>query len=105
MGAERAVRAVLTMTVPQHAATEFEREWAAVAEWVQGQAGCLRQTLARVAGDEETTYVITSDWVDRATYHSFETGSRQDGATAGLRELRTSVRMDVLEIIEHREDS
>ncbi|TKA11204.1 antibiotic biosynthesis monooxygenase family protein [Actinacidiphila oryziradicis] len=105
MAAERAVRAVLTMTVPPQAAAEFEREWAAVAEWVQGQAGCLRQTLSRVAGEEETTYVITSDWTDRGTYHHFETSSRQDGATAGLRGLRTSVHMEVLEIIDHRGDS
>jgi heme-degrading monooxygenase HmoA len=101
MAAGRAVRAVLTMTVPAQARTEFEREWAGVAAWVQDQPGCLRQTLSRT-GDDQTTYVITSDWADRQTYHHFETSSRQDGATAGLRRLRTSVQMEVLEIIDHR---
>jgi heme-degrading monooxygenase HmoA len=99
------VRAVLTMTVPQPSSADFEREWRAVATWVQSQAGCLQQTLGRAVGDGDTTYVITSDWTDYDTYRHFETSERQDGVTAGLRGLRTSVRMEVLEIIDHKGES
>lgn len=98
-----AVRAVLTMTVAPQAGAEFEQEWAAVASWVERFPGCLRQTLSRHAnGDQATTYVITSDWSDRLTFHNFEISSRQDEATRGLRRLRTSTHMDVLDIIDHR---
>ena len=97
-----AVRAALTMTVPTESGPEFERRWAEVASWAQDQPGCLRQSLARAAEEGTTTYVITSDWADRATFRQFETSSQQDEATKGLRALRTSVRMDVLEIVDHR---
>ncbi|MEV8635676.1 antibiotic biosynthesis monooxygenase family protein [Streptosporangium sp. NPDC051023] len=99
------VRAVLTMTVRPESADAFEKEWAVVATWAQRQEGCLRQALCRDTGSEEVTYVITSDWADRDTYKRFETSERQDGITAGLRGLRTSVRMEVLDIIDHRGES
>lgn len=95
-----AVRAELTMAVPAGAAAEFEREWAVVAGWVAAQPGCLRQTLTRRPGGD---YVVTSDWADDAAYAAFETSSRQDAATAGLRRLRTGVRQDLLAIVHHRE--
>lgn len=99
------VRALLTMTVPREHAEKFALEWAGVADWVQGMPGCLRQTLARTEIAEPTTFVITSDWVDGETYRAFETSQRQDERTAGLRELRTGVRMEVLEILEDRGES
>ena len=97
-----AVRAVLTMAVPAESASEFEKEWQRVAGWVSRQPGCLRQTLSLRPGPEPT-YVITSDWADADTYERFERGSRQDTETAGLRRLRTSVGMDVLTIVDHKE--
>ena len=101
-GGSGPVRAVLTMTVPREDATRFEREWAHVADWIAGLPGCLRQTLARSQPAEQTTFVITSDWRDGSTYREFETSQRQDERTAGLRRLRTGVRMEVLEIVDHR---
>lgn len=98
------VRAVLTMSVPAQSASEFEKEWVRVADWVQAQPGCLRQTLA-VLGDTDPMYQITSDWTDASTYELFERSSRQDTQTAGLRRLRTDVRMQVFTIIEHKEPS
>ncbi|BCJ56150.1 hypothetical protein Asp14428_76250 [Actinoplanes sp. NBRC 14428] len=99
-----AVRAVLTMTVPRAAAADFEREWRRVSEWVRKQPGCLRQTLSR-SGESELRYVITSDWTDALSYSRFEHSRRQDEQTAALRDLRTSVGMDVLTIIDHKEFS
>jgi heme-degrading monooxygenase HmoA len=99
------VRAALTMTVPLAVGSEFERRWARVATWAQGQPGCLRQSLTRTSEAGTATYVITSDWADRTTFQRFETSSRQDEATKGLRALRTSVHMEVLEIVDHRENT
>lgn len=98
-----AVRATLTMTVPTTSGPEFERRWSRVAALAGSESGCLRQALTRMTGEDGTTYVITSDWADHAAFHRFETSTRQDEATAGLRELRTSVHMDVLEIVDHRD--
>jgi heme-degrading monooxygenase HmoA len=95
-------RAVLTMSVPSGATDTFEAEWSRVAQWVAGQHGCLRQTLARGAGPEPV-YVITSDWADLATYQRFERSEAQDAMTSGLRALRTTARMEVLTIVDHRE--
>jgi len=97
-----AVRAVLTMIVPATATAEFESEWRRVAEWVRKQPGCLRQTLSR-NDEQDVRYVITSDWTDSRTYALFEHSQRQADQTAGLRRLRTSVAMDVLTIIDHKE--
>lgn len=97
------VRAMLTMTVPSAAAQQFEREWARVARWVAGQQGCVRQTLSRVYGTGDPVYMLISDWSDLSAFRRFERSPQQDEATAGLRALRTSSRMDVAAIVEHRE--
>jgi heme-degrading monooxygenase HmoA len=100
-----AVRAELTMTVPAERAGRFVEEWDRLAGWIATVPGCLRQTLSRAADGDVHAYVITSDWVDRPTYEEFEHSSRQDDATAALRELRASVAMRVLTIVEHKEGS
>jgi heme-degrading monooxygenase HmoA len=97
------VRAVLTMTVPAARAAEFEAEWCRVAAWVARQPGCLRQTLGRDEAAAPHSYVITSDWVDRAAFERFERDSQQDDATARLRQMRTGAAMQLLAIVEHRE--
>ncbi len=98
----RQIRAVLSMTVPVENSNLFEREWRRVAGWVESQPGCLRQTLSRGQADEPL-YVITSDWIDLGAFRAFETSSRQDAATAGLRALRRSAHMEILTIVDHRE--
>lgn len=97
-----AVRAELTMTVRAGDAAEFERRCAVVQDWVRRQPGCLRQTLCRVDTDEPT-YVIASDWTDRAAFRRFETSAEQDSMTAPLRELRETVRMRLLTVVAHVE--
>ncbi|WP_342769902.1 antibiotic biosynthesis monooxygenase [Thermomonospora umbrina] len=101
---------VLTMTVRSEDATTFEAAWARAADWAGTRPGCLRQTLAlspsrpsgTVAGTE-LTYQITSDWSDADRFHAFERSPEQDEVTAGLRMLRTSVRMELWKIVDHQE--
>ena len=102
-GPVRPVRAMLTMRVPSEAAHQFEREWAQVARWVAGQHGCVRQTLSRVHDSGDPVYMLISDWSDLPAFRRFERSRRQDEVTAGLRALRTSARMEVAAIVEHRE--
>ena len=96
------VRATLTMTVRPGDSPAFERAWSAVAGWARSQQGCLRQALCRLAA-AEPTYVITSDWADLMAFRAFEGSSEQDVATAELRRLRQSARMEVLALVAHVE--
>lgn len=96
------VRAELTMTVRAGDAAEFERRCALVRDWVRRQPECLRQTLCRADADEPT-YVIVSDWTDRAAFRRFETSAEQDSMTAPLRELRKTVQMRLLTVVAHVE--
>nr|SBO99416.1 hypothetical protein BN4615_P8932 [Nonomuraea gerenzanensis] len=92
------MRAVLTMAVPAARAQEFELAWKRAATLAQEQPGCLRQTLCAT----DTGYVITSDWSDEESFRRFERSPEQDEATAGLRALRTSARMEVHRILHHQ---
>nr|WP_042191267.1 antibiotic biosynthesis monooxygenase [Kibdelosporangium sp. MJ126-NF4]CEL19956.1 GrhU [Kibdelosporangium sp. MJ126-NF4]CTQ97180.1 GrhU [Kibdelosporangium sp. MJ126-NF4] len=98
------LRAELAMTIATGDEPAFEREWLRVSEWVADQPGSVRQTLARLDG-EQTTYLITSDWVDEPSFRAFETSNRQDEVTSGLRRLRQSARMTVSTILHHKEST
>ncbi|GAA3602612.1 hypothetical protein GCM10022419_103710 [Nonomuraea rosea] len=92
------VRAVLTMAVPAARADEFELAWQRAATWAGRQPGCLRQSLCAT----DAGYVITSDWSDEESFRRFERSPGQDEATARLRALRTSARMEVQRIVHHQ---
>jgi heme-degrading monooxygenase HmoA len=77
---------------------EFEQAWEKVADAASRSPGNLRQTLLRAGEDD---YVVTSDWVSRDAFTSFERSPEQDELTAPLRALRTSARMEVAEILVH----
>lgn len=96
------IRATLTMKVHPGREDEFEATWAAVADVTSRTAGNVRQTLLR-AGDEASTFVIVSDWADRAAFEAFERSPEQDDLTAPLRALRVSASMRVDEIVAHFE--
>jgi heme-degrading monooxygenase HmoA len=101
----RPVRAVLTCTVRPEDTAAFEQAWASAAAWIQHRPGCLRQTLCRSGGtasEPAPTYVIASDWADAATFHAFEKSPEQDDATAPIRRLRQSARMELTTIVDHR---
>lgn len=96
------VRATLTMKVHAGREGEFEAAWASVAAVTRQVPGNLRQTLLR-ASDEPGTFIIVSDWEDRAAFGAFERSPEQDDLTAPLRALRASASMRVDEVVTHIE--
>lgn len=81
---------------------EFEQAWRKIAEEVRMAPGNLRQALARDPEDRDS-FVVTSDWENRETFHQFERSPEQDDLTAPLRDLRDSARMTVHELVAHIE--
>jgi heme-degrading monooxygenase HmoA len=79
---------------------EFERTWREIAEEVRHAPGNLRQALTRDPDDPDS-FVVTSDWESRETFHAFETSPDQDDLTAPIRDLRDSARMTVHELVTH----
>jgi heme-degrading monooxygenase HmoA len=92
------VRATLYMTVKEGRGPDFERAWQAIAEQVKAVPGNIRQTLARDPEDADS-FVVTSDWSDKEVFGEFERSPEQDELTAPLRELRSSARMTVHDVI------
>lgn len=92
------VRATLYMTVKEGRGPDFERAWRAIAEQVRDVPGNVHQTLARDPEDSDS-FVVTSDWSSREVFGEFERSPEQDELTAPLRELRSSARMTVHEIL------
>jgi heme-degrading monooxygenase HmoA len=92
------VRATLYMTVKEGRGPDFERAWRAIAEQVKAVPGNVRQTLARDPEDSDS-FVVTSDWSDREVFGEFERSPEQDELTAPLRELRSSARMTVHDVL------
>jgi quinol monooxygenase YgiN len=95
-----AIRVTLRMSVRPGADRAFQNAWLAVAEAVGRHPACLRQALIR-DDRHPGTYDVTSDWDSREAFHAFETSDEQDRLTAPLRELRTSARLSIDEIVHH----
>lgn len=96
------VRATLQMKVKEGRGEEFERAWRKIAEEIRRTPGNLRQALTRDPGDADS-FVITSDWSSREAYSEFEHSPEQDDLTAPLRELRSSARQSVDDLLVHME--
>ncbi len=96
------VRMTLYMKVKPGREADFERAWRAVAEKVRLLPGNLRQALLR-DWQNPSSFVLTSDWESRETFHRFERSPEQDALTAPLRELRESARMTVHDVLVHLE--
>ena len=94
------VRATLRMKVQAGREAEFEDEWRKVAEATRRAPGNLRQALLR-SSDEPATYIIASDWIDRAAFGVFERSTEQEDLTAPLRALRESASMRVDDLVSH----
>jgi heme-degrading monooxygenase HmoA len=94
------VRASLYMKVKAGRGEEFEQAWRQIADEVRKAPGNVRQALTRDPDDPDS-FVVTSDWDSRETFHEFETSPEQDDLTAPLRGLRESARMTVHELVTH----
>src|SRR5579864_3424385 len=92
------VRATLHMKVKEGRGPDFEHAWRAIAEQVRKVPGNVRQTLARDPEDADS-FVVTSDWQSREVFGEFERSPEQDELTAPLRELRSSARMTVHDVL------
>ncbi len=93
-----AVRVVLTVDIKPGEEGEFEREFRDVAEQVRGSPGLLGQVLCRDP-NAPSRYLIMSDWLNREEFRKFEVSPEQDDATAPVRPHRTSVQMQVYDVI------
>jgi heme-degrading monooxygenase HmoA len=92
------VRATLTMKVKSGKEPDFERAWHEVAERARQVPGNLRQTLMRDP-DDQSTFVITTEWESRDAYKRFEVSPQQDELTAPLRALRETASQVIYDIV------
>ena len=92
------VRTILRMRTREGCEARFEEAWRQAAAEISKVPGNLRQELVRDA-DDPRTFLITSDWVDRAAVDAFGRSSARDALTAALRELREDASRDTYEVL------
>ena len=92
------VRTLLRMRTREGCEAEFEQSWRRAAEEISRVPGNLRQELVRDA-DDPRTFLITSDWVDRAAVDAFGRSSARDSLTAALRDLREDAARNTYEVL------
>jgi heme-degrading monooxygenase HmoA len=81
------VRTMLRMRTREGCEADFEAAWRRAAAEIARVPGNLRQELVRDA-DDPRTFVITSDWTDRAAVDAFGRSSAREVLTEALRDLR-----------------
>jgi 2-polyprenyl-6-methoxyphenol hydroxylase-like FAD-dependent oxidoreductase/heme-degrading monooxygenase HmoA len=92
------VRTLLRMRTRPGCEEEFEQSWQRAAVEISKVPGNLRQELVRDA-DDPRTFVITSDWVDRAAVDAFGRSSARETLTEALRELREDASRNTYELL------
>ncbi|CCH85609.1 Monooxygenase FAD-binding protein [Modestobacter italicus] len=92
------VRTLLRMRTREGCEAEFEQSWRRAAVEISKVPGNLRQELVRDA-DDPRTFVITSDWVDRAAVDAFGRSSARETLTEALRELREDASRSTYELL------
>ena len=92
------VRTVLRMRTREGCEAEFEAAWRRAAAEISRVPGNLRQELVRDA-DDPRTFLITSDWVDRAAVDAFGRSSAREVLTAALRDLREDASRNTYEVL------
>ncbi|MCG5218861.1 antibiotic biosynthesis monooxygenase [Streptosporangium soli] len=86
---EPVFRVVLRMTVRHGAGPEFERAWLAVARGIAAHPANRGQWLMLSAD----AYYVFTDWVDRDSFHAFETSQEHVRNRALLEPYRTGASM------------
>jgi 2-polyprenyl-6-methoxyphenol hydroxylase-like FAD-dependent oxidoreductase/heme-degrading monooxygenase HmoA len=92
------VRTILRMRTREGCEAQFEEAWRQAAAEISKVAGNLRQELVRDA-DDPRTFLITSDWVDRAAVDAFGRSSAREMLTTALRDLREDASRSTYEVL------
>ena len=92
------VRTMLRMRTREGCEAEFEAAWRRAAAEIAHVPGNLRQELVRDVEDPRT-FVITSDWTDRAAVVGFGRSSARETLTEALRDLREDAARNTYEVL------
>ncbi len=92
------VRTILRMRAREGCAAEFEAAWHRAASEIARVPGNLRQELVRDA-DDPRTFLITSDWTDRAAVDAFGRSTARETLTEALRDLREDAARNTYEVL------
>ena len=92
------VRTILRMRTREGCEAEFEAAWRRAAVEISRVPGNRQQELIRDA-DDPRTFLITSDWTDRAAVDAFGRSSARDSLTAALRDLREDAARNTYEVL------
>ena len=97
------VRTMLRMRAKDGCSEEaFERTLSRAMDEITRVPGNLRQDLVRDA-DDPRTFVIISDWADRAALDEFGRSGRRDRILSAARDMRESAERHTYEIVRHVE--
>jgi heme-degrading monooxygenase HmoA len=97
-GTGATVRTILRMRTREGCEAEFEAAWRRAAAEISRVPGNRQQELIRDA-DDPRTFLITSDWTDRAAVDAFGRSSARDSLTAALRDLREDAARNTYEVL------
>jgi heme-degrading monooxygenase HmoA len=92
------VRTVLRMRTREGCEADFEAAWRRAAAQISRVPGNLRQELLRDA-DDPRTFLITSDWTDRAAVDGFGRSSARETLTEALRDLREDAARSTYQVL------
>jgi quinol monooxygenase YgiN len=91
------VRTVLRMRTRKGSESAFEAAWAEAAAAISKLPGSVRQDLVRDTEDPRT-YLIISDWTDRARLDAFGRSRQREQLMAAIRDLRESAERNTYEL-------
>ncbi|RBY75102.1 antibiotic biosynthesis monooxygenase [Geodermatophilus sp. TF02-6] len=97
-GGRAAVRTILRMRTREGCEAQFEAAWRTAAAEISRVPGNLQQELIRDA-DDPRTFLITSDWTDRAAVDGFGRSSAREMLTEALRDLREDAARNTYEVL------
>ena len=92
------VRTMLRMRTREGCEAAFEAAWRRAAAEIARVPGNLRQELLRDVEDHRT-FLITSDWTDRAAVDAFGRSTARETLTEALRDLREDAARNTYEVV------
>ena len=96
--ARAGVRTILRMRTREGCEAQFEAAWRRAAAEISRVPGNLQQELVRDA-DDPRTFLITSDWTDRAAVDGFGRSTARETLTEALRDLREDAARNTYEVL------